>query len=99
MVFKELDIELEFTGEGLNEKGIDKATGKVLIEVDPRYFRPAEVDLLLGDSTKARKELGWVPKYNLSMLIKEMVQEDLKLANKEKTLKDNGYEILIPQEV
>ena len=51
-----MGIELEFKGEGIDEKGIDKATGKTLIEVDPRYFRPAEVDLLLGDSTKARKE-------------------------------------------
>ena len=99
MTFKELGIDLEFVGEGVNEKGIDKATGKTLIEVDPRYFRPAEVDLLLGDSTKARRELGWMPKYNLEMLVKEMVAEDLKLAKKEKTLRENGYEVLIPQEV
>jgi len=99
MVFKELGIELEFIGEGVNEKGIDKATGKVLIEVDPRYFRPAEVDLLLGDSSKARRELGWEPKYDLNMLIKEMVESDLELAKKEKTLRQNGYEIVIPQEV
>ena len=77
----------------------DKATGKVLIEVDPRYFRPAEVDLLLGDSSKARRELGWEPKYDLQMLVKEMVEEDLKLAKKEKTLRESGYEVLIPQEV
>lgn len=99
MTFKELGIELEFVGEGVNEKGIDKATGRTLIEVDPRYFRPAEVDLLLGDSTKARKELGWLPKYDLPMLVKEMVEEDLKLAQKEKMLIDNGHEVLIPQEV
>ena len=76
-----------------------KATGKTLIEIDPRYFRPAEVDLLLGDSSKARAELGWKPKYDLAMLVKEMVEEDLKLAKKEKTLRENGYEVLIPQEV
>lgn len=99
MTFKELGYDIEFVGEGVNEKGIDKKTGKVLIEVDPRYFRPAEVDLLLGDSTKARTELGWKPTYNLEMLVKEMVAEDLKLALKEKTLKDNGYKVLIPQEV
>lgn len=99
MTFKELDIDLEFVGEGVNEKGIDKKTGKVLIEVDPRYFRPAEVDLLLGDSSKARKELGWMPKYDLNMLVKEMVKEDLKLAKKEKTLRECGYDVLIPQEV
>ena len=87
MTFRELGIELEFTGGGVNEKGIDTATGRVLIEVDPRYFRPAEVDLLLGDSTKARRELGWMPKYNLQMLVKEMVESDLELAQKEKTLR------------
>ncbi len=99
MTFNELGIDIEFVGEGVNEKGIDKATGKTLIEVDPRYFRPAEVDILLGDSSKARKELGWKPKYDLQMIVKEMVEEDLKLAKKEKTLRDNGYEVLIPQEV
>ena len=99
MTFRELGIELEFTGGGVNEKGIDTATGRVLIEVDPRYFRPAEVDLLLGDSTKARRELGWMPKYNLQMLVKEMVESDLELAQKEKTLRENGYQVLIPQEV
>ncbi|MBQ8635700.1 GDP-mannose 4,6-dehydratase [bacterium] len=99
MTFKELGIDIDFVGEGVNEKGIDKATGKTLIEVDPRYFRPAEVDLLLGDSTKARRELGWEPKYDLSMLVKEMVEEDLKLAKKEKTLRESGYKVLIPQEI
>lgn len=99
MTFEELGIELEFVGEGVNEKGIDKATGKTLIEVDPRYFRPAEVDLLLGDSTKARNELGWKPTYDLRGLVKEMVASDLELAEKEKTLKDSGYEVLVPQEV
>ncbi len=91
MAFKELDIDLEFVGTGVDEKGIDKVTGKTLIEVDPRYFRPAEVDLLLGDSSKARRELGWMPKYDLSMLVKEMVASDLKIAEKEKILCDKGY--------
>ena len=99
MVFKELGYDIEFKGKGVEEKGIDKKTGKTLIEVDSRYFRPAEVDLLLGDSSKARKELGWKPKYDLKMLVKEMVESDLKLALKEKTLRENGYEVLIPQEV
>ena len=99
MTFEELGIELEFVGEGVNEKGIDKATGKTLIEVDPRYFRPAEVDLLLGDSTKARTELGWKPTYDLRALVKEMVESDLELAKKEKTLRESGYEVLVPQEV
>jgi GDPmannose 4,6-dehydratase len=98
MTFNELGINIEFVGEGVNEKGIDKDTGKTLIEVDERYFRPAEVDLLLGDSSKSRKELGWLPKYSLQDLVKEMVEEDLKIAKKEKTLKNSGYNVLIPQE-
>ena len=99
MAFKRLDIDLEFVGSGVDEKGIDKATGKTLIEVDPRYFRPAEVDLLLGDSTKARNELGWKPSYDLEALVNEMVDSDLELAKKEKTLRENGYQVLDPQEV
>ncbi len=94
-----MGIDIEFIGEGLDEKGIDKKTGETLIEVDPRYFRPAEVELLLGDSTKARKELGWKPEYNLESLVKEMVEYDLELAKREKTLKDNGYSVIHPQEI
>ena len=63
LAFAELGYEIEWQGTGVDEKGIDKNTGKVLVEVDPRYFRPAEVELLWGDSTKARTELGWEPKY------------------------------------
>ncbi|MBO6087565.1 GDP-mannose 4,6-dehydratase [bacterium] len=99
MTFEELGYDIEFIGEGVNEKGIDKNTGRILIEVDPRYFRPAEVDLLLGDSSKARRELGWEPKYDLNMLVKEMVASDLELAKKEKTLRENGYQVLISQEI
>lgn len=99
MTFAELGMDIEFKGEGINEVGIDKATGRVIIEVDPRYFRPTEVDLLLGDSTKARTELGWKPKYDLQALIKEMVSEDLAEAEKENVLRKEGYEILVPQEV
>ena len=98
MAFKEAGIELEFIGEGVDECGIDKNTGKVIIEVDPAYFRPTEVDLLLGDSSKARRELGWEPQYDLPSLVKEMIAEDMKEAEKEKFLKKEGFEILIPQE-
>ena len=77
LAFAELGYEIEWQGEGVDEKGIDKATGRVLIEVDPRYFRPAEVELLWGDSTKARMELGWKPSYSFMDLVKEMVQSDL----------------------
>ncbi len=99
MTFAELGMDIEFKGEGVDEVGIDKDTGKVIIEVDPRYFRPTEVDLLLGDSSKARRELGWTPKYNLQALVKEMVREDLAEAEKENVLRKEGYEILVPQEV
>ena len=99
MTFKELGIEIEWQGEGINEKGIDKATGKIIVDVNPKYFRPAEVELLLGDSTKARTKLGWKPEYDLASLAKEMVEEDLKLAKREKLLNDQGIEIHTPQEV
>ncbi|NMS89679.1 GDP-mannose 4,6-dehydratase [Clostridioides difficile] len=82
LAFKELGYELEWQGAGLDEKGIDRRTKKVLIEIDPRYFRPLEVDLLLGDSTKARTELKWEPKYSFEDLVKEMVEYDLKSLKK-----------------
>lgn len=77
LAFAELGYEIVWEGTGVDEKGIDKNTGKVLVEVDPRYFRPAEVELLWGDSTKARTELGWEPKYSFIDLVKEMVASDL----------------------
>lgn len=77
LAFAELGYDIEWQGSGVDEKGIDKNTGKVLVEVDPKYFRPAEVELLWGDSTKARTELGWEPKYSFMDLVKEMVQSDL----------------------
>jgi len=78
MAFKAVDIELEFVGEGVEEKGIDKKSGKTLIKVNPKYFRPAEVDLLIGDYSKAKKELGWEPKTTLEELCKMMVEADIK---------------------
>lgn len=77
LAFAELGYEILWEGTGVDEKGIDKKTGRVLVEVDPRYFRPAEVELLWGDSTKARTELGWEPKYSFMDLVKEMVSSDL----------------------
>ena len=93
LAFKELRIDLEWQGEGLQEKGIDKKTGKVIVEIDPRYFRPTEVESLLGDSTKAREKLGWRPKTSFQELIKEMVQSDLEEAKKEVHLKNGGFRI------
>jgi len=78
MAFKEVGINLKFIGSGLDEIGIDSEDGTVLVKVDPVYFRPTEVDLLIGDSTKARKILGWKPKYDLKAIIKEMIQVDIK---------------------
>ena len=98
MTFKELGIDIEWKGKGVSEKGYDRATGNVIVEVDPKYFRPTEVDLLLGNAAKARKKLGWEPKYDLKMLVKEMVKDDLKEAKKEIFLKSGGYEVLVPQE-
>lgn len=102
MAFNELGIEVEFRGEGINEKGYIKKCngdfqleiGKEVVSVDERYFRPTEVDLLIGDASKAREKLGWIPEYDLSALIKDMVQSDLKLMQKDKYLKDGGYKIL-----
>ncbi len=81
--FKHVGIELTWEGKGVDEKGIDSKTGKVLVEVSPEYFRPAEVELLIGDPTKAKEALGWVPKYSLDELIKEMVEADIIEAQKE----------------
>ncbi|HRU92717.1 MAG TPA: GDP-mannose 4,6-dehydratase [Candidatus Marinimicrobia bacterium] len=82
LAFKELDIELEWHGENKNEKGIDKNTGKIIVEVDPGYYRPTEVDILIGDASKAREKLGWQPKIKFEELIKIMVDADFKKVKK-----------------
>jgi GDPmannose 4,6-dehydratase len=88
MAFAELGIEIEFKGEGVNEKGYivscsnsdyQLSAGKQVIAVDPKYFRPTEVDLLIGDPTKSKRQLGWVPRYDLAGLVKEMVEYDLQI--------------------
>jgi GDPmannose 4,6-dehydratase len=76
LAFAEAGYFIDWRGEGVNEQGIDTKTGKVLIEIDPRYFRPTEVDILLGDATKARKKLGWSPAITFRQLISEMVAAD-----------------------
>jgi GDPmannose 4,6-dehydratase len=75
--FKNIGINLEWKGKGTNERGIDKKTGRVLIEVDPKYFRPTEVESLVGDSSKAKKKLGWKPKVKFKELVKIMVEADM----------------------
>lgn len=94
LAFKEVDIELEWKGEGVEEKGINKATGEVIIEVDPRYFRPTEVELLVGDPTKAKTELGWEHEVDLAGLVKEMMHDDIELFKRDQHLLKGGYKIL-----
>ena len=91
LAFREVGIELEWQGEGAEEKGIDKASGKVLVQVDPRYFRPTEVDILLGDPSKAKRELGWEAKVGLKELVAMMVAADLEEAKKDALIRDGGY--------
>ncbi|GFE58144.1 GDP-mannose 4,6-dehydratase [Geobacter sp. AOG1] len=83
-VFARLDMPIEWQGHGVQEKGVDARTGRVLIEIDPKYFRPAEVDLLLGDPTKAKTKLGWEPKVDFGALVNMMVDADLSLAERDK---------------
>ena len=101
MAFTYLGCEIEFKGSGIDEKGYITACnndeyismkGKCVVEVDAKYFRPSEVDLLVGDPSKAKSKLGWQPEYDLKMLVDDMMESDLKLMKKEKHLKDNGYQ-------
>ena len=90
-VANNLKMKLEWRGEGLDEKAVDAETGKVVVAIDPRYFRPAEVDTLLCDPTKAKEKLGWVPKTSFSELVAEMAEHDLNEACKELMLKNNDF--------
>jgi GDPmannose 4,6-dehydratase len=94
MSFSHIGIDIKWIGEGVDEKGIDSKTGRVLVEIDPEYFRPTEVDLLVGDYSKAKANLGWEPTITVEELCKEMVESDLELFRKEKYIKDGGWEIL-----
>lgn len=89
--FKECEISLIWQGEGTHEKGIDQQSGKILIEVDGKYFRPTEVDLLQGDATKAREKLGWQPRISFNKLVNMMVESDLKEAEHEAMCVREGY--------
>lgn len=88
----ELEIDLEWKGEGVDEVGIDRNSGEEIISIDPRYFRPTEVETLLGDPTKAREKLGWQPKISFDELVKEMVTEDYKSAKKDAFVREAGYD-------
>lgn len=100
MAFQEVGIEVEFKGSEAREVGVVVSSsnndywiepGKEVVAVDPRYYRPTEVDLLIGDPAKSNSKLGWTPKYDLPMLVKEMVESDLELFRKEKLLQDSGF--------
>ncbi|MFC1801911.1 GDP-mannose 4,6-dehydratase [Patescibacteria group bacterium] len=91
IVFKELEMEIEWQGKEMNEKGVDKKTRKIIIEIDPRYFRPTEVASLLGDPTFAKKNLNWEAKTSFEELVKEMIQYDLKKTKEELHLKKDDF--------
>ncbi len=102
MAFSEIGVELEFKGKNEKETAVVVASnnpdypvevGREVVAVDPRYYRPTEVELLIGDPSKAHNQLGWKPKYNLEMLVKEMVEADIELFRKEKLLKESGFAI------
>lgn len=100
MAFKEVGVDLEFVGNGIDEKAFVKACnnpkfqieiGKEVLSIDPKYFRPTEVDLLIGDPSKANTKLGWVPEYDLQSLVKDMMESDLQLMKKDQYLIEGGY--------
>ena len=93
LAFLEVGIKIEWKGEGDSEKGLNAKDGSVLIEVDKNYYRPTEVDLLIGDPTKANNQLGWKHTFSLKSMIAEMVQSDVEIFRKEQILKDQGFEI------
>ena len=101
--FAEVGIELDFIGNGVDEKAVVKScdnpeyqiqVGTAVLSVDPKYYRPTEVDLLVGDPTKANTKLGWIPEYNLKSLVKDMMSSDIKLMKQDQYLKDGGYKTL-----
>lgn len=94
MSFAEVNIQLNWQGTGVDEKGVDAKSGKVLVEVDANYFRPAEVELLIGDYSKAKEKLGWEPTYTVEQLCKEMVQADIELFKRDKLLSQHGHKVL-----
>ncbi len=102
LAFNYIGVEIEFKGKGVEEKGFVKSSknkdyslkiGQEVISVDPKYFRPTEVDILVGDASKANNKLGWVPKIQLNELVKDMMSSDLTLMKKDKLLKDKGFKI------
>ncbi|MBL7944003.1 MAG: GDP-mannose 4,6-dehydratase [Flavobacteriales bacterium] len=94
LAFAQVGIPLEWKGSGVDEKGHDTRNGKVLIEIDPRYFRPTEVDLLIGDPSKARAELGWQATSTFEQLVEEMVKADVELFTRDRYLMEGGHKVM-----
>lgn len=92
LVVQELGLEIRWEGSGINEKGYDK-NGRVIVAVDPKYFRPTEVETLLGDASKAKIKLGWAPRTSFGQLVAEMVREDYQSAERDELVRDSGYPI------
>lgn len=90
---REVDIAIRWEGEGINEKGVDMLTGKIIVAVDPEYFRPTEVETLLGNPAKAKEKLGWSPRISFDELVAEMVRADMELTKKDKLCIDEGYSV------
>lgn len=90
---KLLDMDIEWRGKGTEEVGLDRISGRTLVHVDPRYFRPAEVETLLGDATKAREKLGWTPEISFEALVAEMIESDFALANRDALVAKEGYKV------
>jgi GDPmannose 4,6-dehydratase len=90
---REIGLAIQWRGQGLDEKGYD-SSGRCLVQIDPRYFRPAEVDSLVGDASKARKELGWQPKTSFEQLVREMAVEDLREAERDRMLQGAGHRLM-----
>jgi len=93
-----LGMHIQWRGEGINETGVDVVSGRTVVRVDPRYFRPTEVDTLLGDATKARERLGWRPTVTFDQLVREMVEADLALARRDKLIARNGHRVFARHE-
>ena len=87
----ELGMSVNWQGKGLDEVGIEEKSGKTIVQIDPRYFRPTEVETLLGDPAKAKEQLGWEPKISFSEMVQEMVIEDLKMAERDQMIRQKGY--------
>ena len=88
-----LDMKIEWRGTGVEETGVDTRSGRTVVRVDPRYFRPTEVETLLGDASKAREKLGWVAEIGFADLVKEMVEADLELAKRDHLVAKEGYQV------